>query len=135
MAKPILDDALWTLIEPVLPPPKKRRRRFPGRKPVENRAALSAILFILRTGVPWELLPQELGWGSGMTAWRRLAAWQRRGVWRKIHELLLAHLQAADRIDWSRAIIDSSSVRAVHGGKKRAGTPRIEASWAANITC
>ncbi|HZZ27745.1 MAG TPA: transposase, partial [Pirellulales bacterium] len=83
---------MWTLIEPVLPPPKKRRRRFPGRKPVENRAALSAILFILRTGIPWELLPQELGWGSGMTAWRRLAAWQRRGVWRKIHELLLAHL-------------------------------------------
>lgn len=135
MAKQILDDKLWALIEPVLPPPKKRRRRYPGRKPVPHRHALSAILFVLKSGIPWELLPQELGWGSGMTAWRRLRSWQRRGVWRKIHELLLAHLQAADQIDWSRAIIDSSSVRAVHGGKKRAKTPRIEASWVASTTC
>lgn len=135
MAKHILDDKLWTLIEPHLPPPKKRRRRFPGRKPVSNRAALSAILFVLKSGIPWELLPQELGWGSGMTAWRRLRDWQRRGVWQKLHEVLLAHLQAADRINWSRAIIDSSSVRAVHGGKKRAKIPRIEANWVLSTTC
>ena len=135
MAKPILDDELWALIEPVLPKPKKRRRRYPGRKPVENRAALCAILFVLKTGIPWEYLPQELGWCSGMTAWRRLHAWQRRGVWRKVHELLLTHLHAADRIDWSRAILDSSSVRAVHGGKKRAEIPPIAAKPAASIMC
>jgi transposase len=135
MAKPILDDELWALVEPFLPPPKKRRRRFPGRKPVSNRAALSAILFVLKSGIPWELLPQELGWGSGMTAWRRLRDWQRRGVWQKLHEVMLAHLQAADRIDWSRAIVDSSSVRAVHGGKKRAKIRRIEASWVLSTTC
>lgn len=133
MAKPILDDALWGLIEPLLPPPKRRRKRFPGRKPIDNRKVLSAILFVLRTGTPWELLPQELGWGSGMTAWRRLRAWQKRGVWKKLHAALLAHLQEAELIDWSRAIVDSSSVRALQGGKKRAETPPIAAKLAANI--
>ena len=133
MAKPILDDVLWKFIEPLLPPPKKRRRRYPGRKPIDNRSALCAILFVLKTGIPWEYLPQELGWGSGMSAWRRLHAWQRLGVWQKIHEALLAHLHEADRIDWSRAVVDSSSVRAMHGGKKRDPIQPIAANPAANI--
>lgn len=133
MAKPILDDTLWKIIEPLLPPAKKRRKRYPGRKPIDNRKALCAILFVLKTGLPWEYLPQELGWGSGMTAWRRLHAWQRKGVWKRIHEALLAHLQEADRIDWSRAIVDSSSIRAMHGGKKRDPIQRIAANPAANI--
>jgi transposase len=132
MAKPILDDTLWEIIEPLLPPPKRRRKRYPGRKPIGHRQALSAILFVLKTGLAWELLPQELGWGSGMTAWRRLHAWQNKGVWTKVHAALLAHLQQADQIDWSRAIVDSSSVRAIHGGKKRGPTPRIAAKPAAS---
>jgi transposase len=127
MAKPVLDDALWAMIEPLLPPPKRRRRRYPGRKPVGHREALSAILFVLKTGLAWEYLPQELGWGSGRTAWRRLRAWQRRGVWKAIHAALLAPLREADRIDRSRALVDSSSVRAVHGGKKPDPTPRTAA--------
>lgn len=134
MAKPILDDRLWKIIEPLLPPSKKRRKRHPGRKPIDNRRALSAILFVLKTGLPWEYLPQELGWGSGMTAWRRLHAWQKKGVWQKIHEALLAHLQQADRIDWSRAIVDSSSIRAMHGGKKRDPIQQIAANPGASIT-
>jgi transposase len=133
MAKPILDRKLWKIIEPVLPHSKKRRKRYPGRKPIDNRRALCAILFVLKTGLPWEHLPQELGWGSGMTAWRRLHAWQKQGVWKKIHEALLEHLQGADQIDWSRAVVDSSSVRAVHGGKKRAPAPRIVENLAASI--
>ena len=133
MAKRILDDDLWTLIEPLLPPPKRRRKRYPGRKPIGPREALSAILFVLKTGLPWEHLPQELGWGSGMTAWRRLHAWQKQGVWKKIHAALLANLQAADQIDWSRAVVDSSSVRAIRGGKKRAPTRPIAANRAVSI--
>jgi transposase len=133
MAKPILDRKLWEIIEPLLPQPKKRRKRYPGRKPIDNRRALCAILFVLKTGLPWEYLPLELGWGSGMTAWRRLHAWQKQGVWKKIHEALLAHLQGADQIDWSRAVVDSSSVRAVHGGKKRVPAPRIVENLAASI--
>jgi transposase len=133
MAKPILDNKLWEIVEPLLPRPKRRRRRYPGRKPLSNRQALCAILFVLKTGLPWEHLPQELGWGSGMTAWRRLHAWQKTGVWKKIHEVLLANLQQADQIDWSRAIVDSSSVRAVHGGKKQDQAPRIAGKRAASI--
>jgi transposase len=133
MAKPVLDDALWKIVEPLLPTAKKRRKRYPGRKPIDNRRVLCAILFVLKTGLPWEYLPQELGWGSGMTAWRRLHAWQRQGVWQRIHSALLAHLQGADEIDWSRAIIDSSSVRAMHGGKKRDPIQRIAANPAASI--
>jgi transposase len=134
MAKPILEEALWEVIAPLLPR-KKRRRRYPGRKRLDDRKCLCAILFVLRTGIPWELLPRELGWGSGMTAWRRLRDWQRAGVWAQIHATLLARLQAADQIDWSRAVIDSSSVRAVHGGKKQAPIPRIVANRAASIMC
>ena len=133
MAKPILEESLWKIIEPLLPPPKKRRKRYPGRKPIDNRQALCAILFVLKTGIPWEYLPQELGWGSGMTAWRRLRDWQKKGVWKKIQEALLNRLQGAAAIDWSRAVVDSASIRAVHGGKKRERTPRIAASLAASI--
>lgn len=134
MAKAILEDSLWELIEPILPPPKKRRRRHPGRKPLPPRAALSGILFVLRTGIPWELLPQELGFGCGMTCWRYLRDWQKAGVWDKIHQLLLGKLQEADKIDWSRAVVDSSSVRAVFGGARPARAPRIAAKTARSTT-
>lgn len=49
MGKPIIDDELWKLIEPLLPPAKPRRFKYPGRKPVPNRAALTGILFVLKT--------------------------------------------------------------------------------------
>lgn len=132
--KLILDDELWKLIEPILPPAKRRRRRYPGRKPKDNRSVLTGIIFVLRTGIGWEYLPQEMGCGSGMTCWRRLRDWQRRGVWDKIHKVLLDRLQGADKIDWSRAVVDSASVRAAYGGKKRAPIPRIAAKKAPNIT-
>ena len=134
MAKILVDDRLWSQIQPLLPPPKRRRRRYPGRKPLDNRQVLTGILFVLKTGIPWEYLPTELGCGSGMTCWRRLHAWQRAGVWRRLHEVLLAQLHAADQLDWSRAIVDSSSIRALRGGKKRVRIRRIDGSWGANIT-
>src|ERR1700679_2242342 len=112
MAKPILDDSLWQFIEPLLPAPKLRRFRFPGRKPVGNREALTGILFVLKTGIGWEYLPQEMGCGSGMTCWRRLRDWQRAGVWDRILYVLQDNLGQRDRIDWSRASLDSASVRA-----------------------
>ena len=118
MARPLVDDELWELIQPLLPPAKPRRKRYPGRKPVDNRKALSGILFVLKSGIPWEMLPQEMGCGSGMTCWRRLQEWQKAGVWQKLHELLLGKLRKADQIDWSRAIVDSASIRAVGGGGK-----------------
>jgi transposase len=134
MAKPILDDSLWQFIEPLLPPPKRRRFRFPGRKPVGNREALTGILFVLKTGIGWEYLPQEMGCGSGMTCWRRLAEWQKLGVWDKVHQALLDKLQEAEKIDWSRAVVDSSSVRAVLGAKKRARIRPIAPEKGRSIT-
>jgi transposase len=118
MAKPIVDDVLWSLIEPLLPPPKPRRFRHPGRKPVPNRAALTGILFVLKTGIPWEYLPQEMGCGCGMTCWRRLRDWQAAGVWQQVHRVLLDRLRGAGSIDFSRAAVDSGTIRAVGGARK-----------------
>ena len=134
MAKPLLDDDLWQLIEPLLPEPKARRFRFPGRKPIDNRKALTGILFVLKTGIGWEDLPQEMGCGSGMTCWRRLRDWQEAGVWTRLHELLLAKLRHADQLDWSRAVVDSSAVRALKGGQKLARTRPTKRKPGASIT-
>ena len=125
MAKPILDDDLWELIAPLLPRSKPRRFRYPGRKSIDNRKAFTGILFVLRTGIGWEYLPQEMGCGSGMTCWRRLRDWQKASIWDKIHRTLLNKLREAEKIDWSRAVVDSASVRALFGGQKPAQTPRI----------
>jgi transposase len=133
LAKPILPDALWELIEPLLRPDKPARSN--GRPPIANRQALIGILFVLKTGIGWEYLPKEMGCGCGMTCWRRLHAWQKLGVWQQVYEVLLAHLHKADAIDWSRAVVDSSSVRAVFGGTKRARIPRIDERLGASITC
>jgi transposase len=123
MDKPIIDDELWKRIEPLLPKPKARREKYPGRKPVPDRAALSGIVFVLRTGLRWRDLPAEMGCGSGVTCWRRLRDWQDVGVWDRLHELLLAELRAAGQIDLSRVVVDSSSVRAIGAGQKLGRTP------------
>lgn len=134
MAISLVSDELWTLIEPNFPAPKPRRQRYPGRKPLDRRKVLTGILFVLRSGIPWEMLPQEMGCGSGMSCWRYLCAWQEVGVWQKIHEILLANLRETEQIDWSRAVVDSSSIRAVFGGFKRGLTLRTDARWARNTT-
>lgn len=97
MARPLVPDALWALAEPILPPPRPHPKG--GRPAVPNRAALTGILFVLRSGIPWELLPHEMGCGCGMSCWRRLRDWQQQGVWAALHQLLLQKLADADRID------------------------------------
>ena len=118
----VIPDELWARIEPLLPQ-VKRRYRYPGRKRLDDRKVLSGILFVLYTGIPWEFLPQELGFGSGMTCWRRLRDWQQAGVWQRRHEQLLAESHAAGALDWSRTVIDSSHVRALKGGPKTGPSP------------
>ena len=108
----MVPDGLWERIEPLLPV-VPRRADHPGRRRLDDRKVLSGILFVLYTGIPWEWLPQQLGFGSGMTAWRRLRDWQEAGVWQRLHEALLAELNAAGALDWSRAVVDSSHMRAV----------------------
>jgi len=128
MAQELVSDELWGLIEPLLPPPRPQPKG--GRRPVPHRAALTGILFVLKSGIPWEMLPQEMGCGSGMTCWRRLRAWQRAGVWRKLHHDLLNQLGQAEQIDWSRAAIDSASVAAPGGATKPVRIQRIAANRA-----
>ena len=134
MEAPIIDDELWTLIEPLLPPPKPRRKEHPGRPRVSDRAALNGILFVLKTGLRWNHLPTVLGFGSGATCWRRLNDWRKARVWDRLHELLLDKLREAGQIDLSYAAIDSSSVRAVGAAKKLARTPRIARDPVPGIT-
>lgn len=121
MAKPLLSDELWKRIEPLLQPLPPHPHG--GRPWIGNREALIGILFVLRTGIPWEMLPHEMGCGCGMTCWRRLRDWQAAGVWQQLHELLLAELNGADQIDWSRAIVDSALLRAMCGGPKTGPNP------------
>jgi transposase len=129
----IVADELWADVDPLLPK-KERRVRFPGRKRLDDRAALQGILFVLHTGIAWRHLPLELGFGSGSTCYRRMVEWQQAGVWERLHALLLSKLRAAGEIEWSRAIADSSHVQAKKGAPRRARARLIEPDPAPSIT-
>nr|WP_256095538.1 IS5 family transposase [Streptomyces sp. EN23] len=111
-----VDDELWAVVEPLLPK-VERRVRYPGRKRHPDRLVFQGILFVLHTGMAWEHLPQELGFGSGMTCWRRLAEWTEAGVWPRLHQALLAKLRSADALDFSRAAVDGPYPGAKRGPK------------------
>jgi transposase len=121
--KPLVTDALWERLQPLLPPPPRRRFRFPGRKPLDYRKVLTGILFILKSGIPWDDLPAELGCGCGKTCKRYLQKWHAAGVWGQLHAVLLAELNGADRIDWERALIDASFAKAPEGGEDTGPNP------------
>lgn len=99
MARPLPDDDLWARLVPLIPRRRKGRGHRHGRELVLDRAALTGILYVLRCGVPWQMLPWEMGCGSGSTCWRRLVAWQRAGEWRRLPETLLAVLWRRGRLD------------------------------------
>ena len=121
MAKELVTDELWDTIEPLLPPEPPKPQG--GRPRIDNRAALTGIVFVLKSGIPWEMLPQEMGCGSGMSCWRRLKEWQEAGVWERLHLLLLDRLGEAAQIDWERASLDSASIPAKRGGPKTGANP------------
>jgi transposase len=130
MAKKRVSESLWKAIAPLLPEPKSSPKG--GRPPVPDRACLEGIIFVLKSGMPWQMLPIRLGYGSGSTCWRRFRAWTRLGVWPELHRRLLRVLGRRGRINLERAVIDSASVRALKGGRTRARTPRIAAKAAAS---
>jgi transposase len=132
MSKPLVSDELWSIVAPLLPPEPPKPKG--GRPRVPDRACLAGIVFVLRTGIPWELLPQELGCGSGMTCWRRLRDWQEAGVWDRLHRALLDRLGDAGAIDWSRACLDSASVPAKKGALRPGRIRRIAANRARSAT-
>ena len=116
MIEELVPDGLWETIEPLLPPPRPRRHRYPGRRPVDDRAALAGIVFVLKTGITWNQLPTSLVGCSGVTCWRRLRDWTKAGVWPQLHQLLLAELRAAGTLDLDRCAVDGSHIRALKGG-------------------
>jgi transposase len=128
----LVPDELWEAIEPLVPdePPKPKG----GRPRVADRAALAGIVFVLRTGYPWRLLPSELACGSGTTCWRRLRDWQEAGVWKGLHVTLLNWLGDEAAIDWSRSSLDSLSVRAKKGARRRVRIRLTAANPAPSIT-
>ena len=124
MSDSILSEQLWQRIEPLLPKPKKPRNvQHAGRKPADSRAVMTGIVFALKTGVPWKNLPATSDFPSGHTCRRRLLEWHARGVWRRLWRDILAELQAEGRLSWERAVVDSSCVRAGHGGEKTEKSP------------
>src|SRR5215210_6746439 len=120
MNEQLVSDELWRIVEPLLPAKPSRSRG--GRPRVPDRAVLSGIVFVLRSGIPWRMLPKEMGFGSGITCWRRLRDWQKAGVWRCLHRALLDRLGRSGGVDWSRASLDSASVPAKWGAKQSGQT-------------
>src|SRR3954469_8561826 len=132
MAKPLVTDELWEKVEPLLPPVREAGTR--GRPPVPNRAALTGILFVLKTGIAWEDLPAEMNCGCGMTCWRRLRDWHAAGVWQRLHELLLAEMRAAGQLELAAVVADASYLRAFLGAPTPAPALSIAAKRALNTT-
>ena len=116
MPKPLVPDELWKTVKPLLPQHKSRLGKR-GRPPLDDRAALTGIVFVLQSGIPWNMLPREMGCGSGVTCWRRLRHWQRRGVWKRLLAAMLQRVQARHGVDLSKVVVDSQSIRAVFGGR------------------
>jgi transposase len=130
MAKALVCDELWAMVAPLLPLPRPRAKG--GCPPVDDRKALTGILFVLKSGIPWAMLPREMGCGSGMTCWRRLRDWQAAGVWGKLHRVLLDRLGRANAIDFGRCSLDSASFPAKKGANSPGRTRPTAASRAAS---
>jgi transposase len=132
MGKLLVPDELWAKVEPLLPPVRGAGTR--GRPPVPNRAALTGILFVLKTGIAWEDLPIEMNCGCGMTCWRRLRDWDAAGVWQRLHEVLLAELRAGGQLELAATVADASYVRAFLGAPTPAPALWIAAEQALSTT-
>ena len=122
-----VNDVLWQKLESLL-----RRRKYPkgGRPPRDDRACMEGILYVMRTGCAWGRLPSEFP--PYVTCWRRLRDWTQQGVWARLQQVLLQELEDTRAIDWSRAVIDSASMRALFGGRTPAPTRPIVAKKAVN---
>jgi transposase len=129
LADDLIPDELWALVAPLLPAPP--RPPYGGRhRTISDRACLAAIVYMARTSTPWRLLPaRELGCGSPATCWRRLTEWADAGVFDRLHLVALDRLGEQGRLDWSRASVDTMSVRAKRGGPRGRKSRRSWQAW------
>ena len=128
----LVSDEMWAAVAPLLPDEAPKPKG--GRPRCSDRDALRGIVFVLRSGIPWEMLPREVFGCLGMTCWRRLRDWQKAGVWDELHRVLLERLHRAGELDWSRAALDSQSIAAKRGAVRRARTRRTGAVRARSAT-
>src|SRR5262249_7843197 len=117
----LLSDELWDAIAPYLPEPSAAPQR--GRRRLPDRDCLRGILFVLREGLRWQSLPKSMGCGSGSTCWRRFREWTALGLWQRAHWHLVAALGERGLLHLERAIVDSSSCRALEGGDHTGPNP------------
>lgn len=130
----LVSDALWSKVAPLLPARAARRSRNPGRLPLDDRGALTGIVYVLKTGVSWREVPREVAGCSGVTCWRRLRDWTEAGVWPELHRVLLDELRREGVLELDTAVVDASHVRALKGRPRRAPRPSIGLRRARNTT-
>jgi len=129
----LVPDELWESFEPLLPPPKPKKKE--GRPRVPDRACLAGIVYLLKTGCQWKWLPVgALGCGSPSTVWRRLQEWTQAGVWPRLHQKMLAWCDALGEVDPRRIVIDASAFRALFGGRTQGPAALIVRKMAASAT-
>src|SRR4029450_1024866 len=135
LADDLVPDKLWAIVEPLLPPPP--RPPYGGRhRTISDRACFAAIVYMARTSTPWRLLPaRELGCGSPATCWRRLTEWASAGVFDQLQLQVLDRLGELGPLDWSRASVDSASVRAKRGGPRGRKSRRSWQAWKQASPC
>jgi transposase len=133
MSSRLLPDELWNEIEQLFP--EYESSPDGGRPPTEARTVLTAVLFVLKTGIGWKDLPTEAFGVSYKTCMRRIDEWTAAGIWQQMHELFLAKLRGAEVLDWSRVLVDCSLVKAPLGGPKPVPTRRIAAVRAVSTAC
>jgi transposase len=109
--KPLLSDAQWARIAPLLP--NHRMGRAGGRPWVDDRACLEGILWILRTGARWRDLPDQ--YPSPTTCWRRLAGWAQADVWLDVWRAFLGELDQRGLLGWEECFIDGTFAPAKQG--------------------
>lgn len=118
-----IPDPFWARVKPLLPPLRPKRR---GRRPLDQRRVFNGMLYVLRTGCQWKMLPRE--YGSGSSCHRYFQAWVRAGVFRQLWRVCLKEYDGLKGVAWRWQSIDSVTVSApVKGGPPSARIRRIGA--------
>jgi transposase len=134
-----VSDGFWSIVEPLIPSPKRakereyKRRVGGGRKPIEPRKVFAAIVYVLRTGIQWKALPKEI-FGSPSAIHRYFREWEQRGFFFELWQRGLSEYDDMEGIAWEWQSIDgcmnkaplaqeSSGANPTDRGKKRNKTP------------